>query len=495
MEKKPSLKVNLVYNIVYQVLQVLTPLIVSPYISRVLGADGVGIYSYTHSIANYFALACLLGVSYYGNRSIAACGDDKEKRSRLFWEITFLKFVISGIAIAIYCSYGAFVSDPTIRLCTFLQLLYILSSVFDINWFFFGLEEFKVTVTRWCIVKLLSVATIFIFVKDKSDLILYTVIMGGSFLLSELYLWWMARKRLCWVSPAWKQMWTHFLPMLLLFIPVLAVHLYRMMAKIMLGSMLDDSIAMGQVGQYENAEKIIMVCLGVVAAMGNVMLPRMAKLNAKNDTATMHRYIGTSMKVMLCFSCAIAFGLLAVSRRFAPLYFGDEYVDCGKVLQLLAVCLLLMAWSNVIRTQYLIPCKRDRVYLVAVWSGAVVSISLNAILIPRYHAIGAALATLAAELVVCIIQTACAWRHLPMGVFLKNLVGYGTIGAIMLVAVVGVGYLPIESEVWKLVVQVATGGVVYLSLAFVWLWTTDRDMLRSVGKPIKRILKKLHLAH
>lgn len=514
MGKKPSVKVNFLYNIAYQVLQVLTPLIVSPYISRVLKPEGIGTYSYTYSIANYFALACALGVSYYGSRTIAACGNDVEKRNKLFSEISSLKFLVSALAIAIYCVYGAF-SDPDIRIYTFLQLLYILSIAFDINWFFFGLEEFKITVTRKVIIKLLSVVLIFLFVKDVDDLLLYTIIMGGSHLISELYLWISVRKRVKWVRPEWKSMWTHFLPMLLLFVPILAVQLYRLMAKIMLGSMLDDDVALRQVGQYENAEKIIMVCLGVVSAMGQVMLPRMAKLNADNDTSTMRKYIANSMKVMLAFSCAIAFGLLAVGRNFAPVFFGGEFTYCGSVLQILAVSMVLIAWSNVIRTQYLIPCKKDRIYLIAVWSGAVVSIALNAILIPRYYAMGAAIATLSAELVVCIIQTLCVIKALPLKSFFQNLLAYSTIGAIMYAAVIGVGYLlgdggkgiasytlasplmsiALSSGILRLFVQVAVGGFVYLSLTFVYLWMTDRAMLRSAGKSVKRILKKLHLAH
>lgn len=491
MGKKTSVKVNFLYNIAYQVLQVLTPLLVSPYISRQLGSENIGVYSYTYSIAHYFALACALGVNYYGSRMIAASGDDPVEKSRAFSQISSLKFLISAIAILIYGIYGLFFVEESLRIYTLVQLLYILSIAVDINWFFFGLEEFKITVTRKVIVKLLSVVCIFLFVR-KDDLLIYTLIMSGSYFVSELYLWFSVRKRVKWVTPRWGEMWQHFMPMLTLFVPILAVNLYRMVAKIMLGAMLDDNKF--SVGQYENAEKLVMVCLGVVSAMGQVMLPRMSKLNAENDQRTMREYIQNSMKVMLAFSSAVAFGILAVGRTFAPVFFGEEFVECGYVLQLLAISVLLIAWSNVIRTQYLIPCKKDRVYLIAVWSGAAVSIALNFLLISRYHAIGAAMATVAAELVVCIIQTMLAWKALPMGSFFKNLLAYGVIGAIMFGVVKAVALLPIHHAVLTLVVQVAVGAFVYLALVAIYLWLTDRELIRSAGKSAKRILKKLHLA-
>ena len=502
MKKQPNIKLNFLYNISYQILLVITPLLVAPYISRVLGDDNIGTYSYTYSMAHYFAVFCMLGVSHHGNRTIAVCRDDQDRLNQTFSEITTLKFLISAIVLSAYAIYVGLIADESYRLYSVLQVFYILSFVLDIHWFFAGLEEFKVTVMRLLIIKVLSMICIFSFVKTADDLWIYTLIMSGSFLISEVYLWIVARKRVKWKLPRLKDALKHLKPILVLFIPILAVDLYRMMDKIMLG----EIISMGSVGQYENADKIIKICLGVVTALSSVMLPRMAKLNAENDTGTMRRYMGNSMRVILAMSCALVAGILAVGKTFAPTFFGPEFVECGSVLQVLSFSVLFVAFSNLVRTQYLIPCHKDRIYILAVWGGVALNLVLNILLIPWLGAIGAAIATAVTELLVSIIQAICVWKSLPMGVFFKNLLAYGVIGAVMFVAVKAVGWIPIPGELgWLpipnagtiliLVLQVVIGAIVYLSLVAIYLWITDRELIRSAGKSAKRILKKLHLVH
>ena len=490
MEKQPSIKLNFLYNISYQILLVISPLIVAPYISRVLGDANIGTYSYTYSMAQYFSALCALGVNNHGNRTISVCRDDPKKLSSTFSEITTLKFLIAAFVLTAYCLYAGFVADESYRVYSFLQLFYILSIVLDLHWFFAGLEKFKITVMRLFIIKVLSTICIFLFVKKETDLMLYTLIMSGSFLISELYLWFVARKYVKWSMPKWKDMMGHLKPMLILFIPILAVDLYRMMDKIMLGEM----VSMNSVGQYENAEKIIKICLCVVTALSSVMLPRMAKLSAENDVATMRKYHGNSMKVILALACALAGGILAVGKPFAPMFFGVEFVECGYVLEILAVSVLLIAWSNMVRTQYLIPCHRDRVYIISVWCGVAVNLVLNLLLIPKFSAMGAAIATVITEFVVCVVQTIYSWKDLPMDVFFRNLIAYGAIAAVMFAAVKAMTLLPLSGAL-LLVVQVAVGAFVYLALAFVYLWFSDRAMVLSALKGVKKILKKLHLVH
>ena len=97
--KKKELKVNLLLSTLYQVLTMALPLITAPYVARVLGVDGTGIYSYTHAYVMYFMLFGTLGTGSYGTREIARNRDDKEKRSKVFWEIAILSFITSTVAI------------------------------------------------------------------------------------------------------------------------------------------------------------------------------------------------------------------------------------------------------------------------------------------------------------------------------------------------------------------------------------------------------------
>ena len=152
-----SVTKNFLYNVTYQLLLIILPLITTPYISRVLGSGGMGTYTYTYTIANYFVLAAMLGVKNYGNRSTASVRDSRQLLSRTFWEIYGLQFLCSVVVLAVYLIYIlAFVREY--RLIALIQGVYVLSGMLDISWLFFGVEQFRITVTRNIVIRLISLA-------------------------------------------------------------------------------------------------------------------------------------------------------------------------------------------------------------------------------------------------------------------------------------------------------------------------------------------------
>ena len=99
---KKSIKKNYIYNLVYQILLLLTPLITTPYLSRVLGADGIGTVSFAESVVYYFTLFATLGITTFGQREISYAQDDKQKRTQIFWETKALQVLTSLISLIIY---------------------------------------------------------------------------------------------------------------------------------------------------------------------------------------------------------------------------------------------------------------------------------------------------------------------------------------------------------------------------------------------------------
>ena len=157
-----SVKKNFIYNTIYQILLVILPLITAPYISRTLGANAVGVYSYTNSVAYYFILIAMLGISNYGNRTIASVRDNKEKLNEKFSSIYTLQFILFIIAIISYVVYSLFIASEN-NMIFLLQTFYVVSGLLDISWLFFGLEQFKLTVFRNVVIKILTVISMFIF--------------------------------------------------------------------------------------------------------------------------------------------------------------------------------------------------------------------------------------------------------------------------------------------------------------------------------------------
>lgn len=471
-----SVKKNFTYNIVYQILILIIPLITAPYISRVIGAEGQGIYSYTYSIAQYFVLFAMLGLNNYGNRTIAKIRDDKEKLSKEFWSIYGLQIITTTIMLILYITYIIFL-DSSYKLYNTIQLVYVFSAMFDINWFFFGMEKFKLTVIRNTIIKILSACSIFIFVKSKNDLVLYMLIMVGAPLISQLSLWTFLRKYIFFVKPTWNSIKKHIKPNAILFVPVIAVSIYKMMDKIMLGNMSNIS----NVGYYENAEKIINIPNSIITALGTVMLPRMSNLVANGNNTKIEQYINKSMKFILFLSVPIAFGLIAIGKNFAPLFFGENFVKTGEIIQYLAITLVFISWANVIRTQYLIPNEKDKSYIISVFLGAIINFVINSLLIPKYNAIGAAIGTIFAEMVVMIYQTYTVRKELSIKKYFKYLLKFLVSALIMYLIIIQFERI-IENKYILIFTQIMLGALIYFTINYKYILENIKEIIHKKRK-------------
>lgn len=456
-----SVKKNFIYNTLYQLLAIVLPLITTPYISRVLGPDKIGIYSYSYSIAYYFVLFIMLGLNNYGNRTIAMVRDDKEKLSKTFISIYLMQLITSLIIIFIYIIYSIFLTND---IMIWIMLIYVISAAFDINWLFFGLEKFKITVIRNTFIKVITTLCIFIFVKKPEDIYLYAIIMVFGMLLSQMVMWSFVKKYIFFVKINIDDVLKHIKPNLILFIPVIAVSLYKQMDKIMLGMMAN----MTQVGFYESSEKILNVPLAIVNSLGTVMLPKISNLVANQNETEAKRYIQTSILVVMFLSTSMGFGIMGVSDLFVPLFYGDGYDQCIILFNLLLPSCMFLAFANVIRTQYLIPQQKDTIYIKSVFLGAIVNLIINALLIPKYQSAGAAIGTLFAEASVCIYQALKIRKVLPIKKYIKLSLMFCLIGILMYI-LLNTFVFSIENTIIYLLFKIIIGIIFYVTLSCIYL--------------------------
>lgn len=470
-EKKSSVKANVVYQMVYEILALLLPLITSPYIARVLGAEKIGIYSYTYSIVYYFGIASQLGVKNYGNREIAKNRGSRESVSKTFWSIYSLQLILSVVLFAAYIFY-AFNFNDEYRMYSLIQIIFLFSYFLDINWFYFGMEQFKLTVTRNFIVKLLMFFSVFIFVRTADDLWKYFVIMSASSLLSQIIVWMFLPRYVDFKLPKIKDVFVHLKPMLVLFIPIIAVSLYNIMDKIMVGAISTKT----QLGFYENSEKIITCVKSVIVAFGTVMMPRMSKLAAEGNRRESKRYMQLSIEIVMFIAFALSFGIAAVANIFAPIFWGDEFAPCGSLLIGLCVSIPFYSFANVIRTQYLIPNNMDREYIISVIAGAIINLIANSLLISRYDAMGAVVGTIFAEMSVCIIQCFFVRHKVDMKLYLQKSVFFLFVGFIMYVLITFINRGR-GNSIALLLIDIVIGGVFYLLVSFIYFYRTKNELL------------------
>jgi O-antigen/teichoic acid export membrane protein len=399
---------NFLMNVAYQLLSYVFPLVTVSYVSQCLGVTNIGTYSYTYSTVYLFMLLGMLGINNYGNREIARVRDDKQACSFIFFSIYKLQLLTVGLASIGYVIYIQCIVSEYEKLF-WLQAIYLFSAFLDVNWFYFGLEKFKLTITRNCIIKVASLILILFFVRTEADLAQYTVIMAGSTFLSQLYLILILHRYIVNVHTTLHDSLHHLRGCCILFIPVLAFGIYRVMDKTMLGAM----ATVTELGYYENAERLINIPISIINALGTVMLPRMSYL-LKNHSVESTKAIYASMKLALLLSCMMAAGIFLVSNDIVVVLFGYDFYKSGEIIRILSITILASAWANVIRTQYLIPSGKDTIYVISTIGGAVVNLLLNIVLIPKYGAYGACLGTIAAEYFVMIYQTVKVRRVLEI---------------------------------------------------------------------------------
>lgn len=467
-----NIKKNFIYQITFRILTVITPLITSPYLSRVLGVESLGRYSASQAYVNYFVLFAMLGIENYGNRSIAKVQNDKEAREKEFWNIYAIQFTAACLSIIAYviciCSY----IDENLRILYVLQGLCIVSVLFDINWFFFGCEQFKITVTRNIIIKILSVAAILLFVNSPDDLWIYILIMSGSMVCSQIVLWMYLHKFIAIKKPELRECRKHIFPIFRLFIPVLASSIFHIMDKTMLNILSDDANS----GYYYNSDKLINIPLGIVTALSTVLLPRITNImHTKGDNAA-NILLNKSCELLMFLSCAISFGIGAIANTFVPIFFGTGYEKCIILIRYFVPVLIIKALGDYTRSQYLIPKGRDNLYTIAVFGGAFSNLIANYFFIRRYEALGAVIGTLIAEFIVMLIQILGVRREINfVRMFLKQAIYLVFAGIMYLTVMIVENFLCINA-ILKLFVLIISGGITYLVLCFIY-WNINQSSI------------------
>lgn len=467
---------NFIYNVVYQVFIFIIPLVSTPYISRILGVNNIGIYSYTYSLVYYFMLASMMGINNYGAREIAKCSLDRNKLSKKFFSIYFLQLICNILMIIIFYAFIVF-SNYNHKGILIIQSIFLISCAFDINWFFFGMEEFKITISRNVIIKILSLVLIFALVKSNNDLWLYTLIMSTSTLISQIYLWIFIKKRLSFCKVSFKEIFFHLPQCLILFIPVIAYSIYRVMDKTMIGFLVNTT----ELGYYESAEKIINIPISFVSALGTVMMPHMVK---SSDEELENKFSST---FYLCyfFIIPMVLGLLVISKDFTIMFFGEEFLKTANIIILLLPTVLFAAMTNIIRSNYLMPKSKDKIYVISTALGAIINFIFNIIFIKKYGAYGACMGTIAAEFSVLVYQIVYTKKEINYLRNLKKIYPIVFKSFIMVIYLIIIKCL-IENIYVKIIIQMFGSIVIYFILNYKYILNDFLGISRNKNRKLNR---------
>ena len=475
-----SVKKNYLYNLLYQMTSVLLPVLTIPYVSRVLSADGIGINTVTFANTQYFILLGSLGISIYATKKIATIREKKDKLKKTFWEIFSIQFTGCILAYMVFAltlgqshKYGIFYM---------LQGFYILAAAVDISWYFLGIENFKNASLRSFFAKIISVILIFIFVKTRDDLWKYILINAGTMFVGQLIMWFYVGKDMLKVKEIGKlKIAMHIMPILALFVPQIATQVYTVLDK----TMIDLFKGAVEAGYYDQSQKIVRILLSVVTSLGIVMLPRIANLFSKDDLNEVKKSLRKAFVVISFLSIPITFGLIGISDKFVPILFGNEFLSVIPLTKISPVLVIIIGLGNVFGTQYLLAIGKNKEYTASVCIGALVNFCFNLLLIPRFAAMGAVIATVSAELSIALIQFWFA-RVVFDFTWIKETYKYWVSGILMLAIVRLIGNVTPISILF-LVLQITIGSLVYfISLIIL----RDKFLFEAIENVIDRIRKR-----
>lgn len=473
---------NYIFNTSYQLLALIVPLVTTPYISRVLRADGIGTHSYTYSIVCYFTLCSILGTAIYGNKEIGVLQDDPMGRTKKFWDIFCLRFLTSIVALVLYAGYVLIFSDN--KVIAFLQSFYILGVMFDVSWFFQGMEDFKQIAIRNYIFKLMNVISIFVFVHKYSDLWKYVLSLSLLTWIGNLSVWPFLKKYLVGIQSYRPKPFYDIRTILQLFIPTAALQIYAMLDKTMIGQITADA---AQNGYYEQAEKIVKMCLMLVTALPTVLLPKVSKAYAENRFADVKNYLYKAYNFVWLLGTPLMCGSMAVAPILVPIFFGKGYVPVIHILPIMSLLFIVMGLNHTSGTQFFIASGRQNEYTVRVIIGGLVNIILNILLIPKFGAVGAAIASVLGEIVIAFTEFFYIYKHKLFSVrYVFGLARkYAVAGGIMFV-ILRILMINMSVSVFTLIVLVFSGIILY----FLILIIEKEEFTLSVLREGKNIIKK-----
>ena len=408
---------NYLYNVSYQILAIIVPLITAAYVSRVLRPEGVGANAFTNSIIQYFILFANMGIGYYGNRQIAYVRENHQKMAKTFWEIQIVKTIMTLIAFIAFEIFMLFYTRQSDYMWA--QSINLIAVAFDISWFYEGIENFKVTVLKNSFVKVVSMIAIFVFIKGPNDVILYIIVLAVSTLLGNLTLWPNIRRDLPKISYRKLNPWPHFLPMAELFIPQIATQVYVQLNKT------SETAS----GYYQYSDNLVKLILALVTATGTVMLPHVANAFSHGNMKHVNQMLYKSFDFVSAMAYPMMFGLAAISLTLVPKYYGPGYEPVGPAMMIESVVILMIAWSNVLGVQYLLPIHKQKQFTLSVTTGAVINLIMNIPLIHFFGLNGAMWSTVLSEIGVTIYQLiavkgllnykalfSSSWKYLLSGV-------------------------------------------------------------------------------
>lgn len=483
--KKKSLFKNYLFNAAYSLLNIIMPIITIPYVSRILNAEGIGQVAYAQNIVSYFVLVASLGIPNYGIREIARCRDDERLRSRTFCEIFIINIIATIIASIMY--YTCILSIPYFEKNRSLFLIVgiaLILNIFNIDWFYKGIEEFKyITVRSYC-VKIISFICIFLIVKNKEDINKYALILTlattSNYIFNILHI-----KKYLYRFSGKLFFKKHFRAIIFLFATAVAVELYVQLDTTMLGILCGDAY----VGYYSNSMRLVKIVIAAITAIGTVLLPRLSLYYQEGNINKLSKIVEKAIEYIIFLVIPCSLGIIIISNNIVKLFFGYSFEASILTMKILALLIPIVAIGNIFGTQLMIIFGLEKRLTFSVIIGAIVNLVLNSFFIKLFQQNGAAIASVISELIVLVIQIVLVRDYIKVKLRGKLIIKIFIQGFIMAIGIISISKF-VTTTFISLCLQILVGIAIYFIVGFVMKNEIENEIWIEIKKKISNRPKR-----
>lgn len=456
--KEKNLKINSVLNVIKTLSSIIFPLITFPYASRVLLPDNMGKVTFGSAYVSYFVLLATLGISTYAIRECSAARNNQKKLEKVASEIysinictTIVSYILLGISLLLFQKLNSYIE------LVLLQSIVIVFTTLGADWLNTAMEDFAYITIRTIAFQILSLVLMFVLVKTPDDYIKYALISvissSGANFLNIFY-----RKKYCKIHFTFDMRWKeHFMPILYLFVMILAQTIFSSADITMLGIMKDDFV----VGIYSTAVKVQYIIVQVVASLTWVVMPRMSEYFAEGNYDKINAMLKNVAGVLVAIGAPCIAGVLSISKEIVYIVGGAEYADAAVPL-----CILMISFAfsliggSFLGNMVLLPSKQEKIYMIICCISTVVNVILNFILIPIGGAVAASITTALSSLIIMVLLLLTKDKRVKLN-YLGKVMFSPIVGSILImVYCYGIGMV-VNQWLIKTVICIIGSGLIY----------------------------------
>lgn len=481
MKTNYRIKTNFIYNLLYEIVRVVVPIITTPYISRILSPEGIGEVTLAQTYAQYFVIFSNFGFTTYGTRELAKKRNEMQEFRKLFWDIFFARLAFWFVALCAYVWYfygyktNASLSDK-------IFVIFIVSSLMDFSYYFRALENFKTVAIRNTTIKVLCTILIFLLIRKSSHVWLYAIILVMSDLVGQIVMVCDIDKEMYPIhKPKIRDIKNHILVAFTLFIPTIAIQIYSLLDKVMLGHLCGKA----ETAYYEYSQKLVYIAASVSTVLANTNVPRMAYYY-EHDKSKFEAQFHKVFDFVNFIGIPMCMGIIGIAKNFSAWYYGQQFLGIQKLLGVNAFLVIILGWKGTIGSMVLIPMGKQKYYTMAVYVEAAINIVFNCFLIPQSGALGAIIASIVSGTISALLMLLFCNRFVNTNRMFTNIYKYILVSMIMLVCIKLID-AKMAIGIFSTVVEIVVGVTIYMGCMIVIRNSNAIEMLKYV---YERIVKR-----